>query len=168
MKNSPSSVKSPNSLLSRTSPLTIEIEERVRYSETDQMGVAHNKSYFEWFEIGRTEFCRQRGLPYREIEKRGYYLVVVEAFCRYKKPLRYDEVFFIRVTLREMSPKKFIFDYELLSQKDRLLIASGSTTHIVTNARSEVCSLPDDLYGRLVSGDNPVPEDKPAEPLSRD
>jgi acyl-CoA thioester hydrolase len=56
----------------------VETEERVRYSETDQMGVAHNKSYFEWFEIGRTEFCRRKGIPYREIEAQGFYLVVVD------------------------------------------------------------------------------------------
>jgi len=97
----------------------VETEERVRYSETDQMGVAHNKSYFEWFEIGRTEFCRKRGIPYREIEARGFYLVVVEAFCKYRKPLRYDQAILIRVTLREATPKKVVFDYEILGLPDR-------------------------------------------------
>jgi acyl-CoA thioester hydrolase len=114
------------------------------------MGVAHNKSYFEWFELGRTEFCRRRGIPYREIERQGYYLVVVEALCQYKKPLRYDEVFCIRVSLRETTPKKFVFDYELLTKEGRQLIASGYTTHLVTNARSEVSSLPEDLFNRLI------------------
>jgi YbgC/YbaW family acyl-CoA thioester hydrolase len=85
----------------------VETEERVRYSETDQMGVAHNKSYFEWFEIGRTEFCRKKGIPYKEIEAQGFYLVVVEAFCRYRKPLRYDQRFTIRVTLREAQPERW-------------------------------------------------------------
>jgi len=125
------------------------MEERVRYSETDRMGVAHNKSYFEWFEIGRTEFCRRFGLPYRDIEERGYYLVVVEAFCRYRRPLHYDDIFLIRVTLREKTPKKFVFDYEILSKVDRRLIASGYTVHIVTNARAEVCSLPEDLLQKF-------------------
>jgi len=109
------------------------------------MGVAHNKAYFEWFEIARTEFCRRRGLPYRDIEKRGFYLVVAEAFCRYKKPLHYDDSFLVRVNLREMTPKKFIFGYEILRKEDRRLIASGYTVHIVTNAKAEVCPLPDDL-----------------------
>ncbi len=154
MKNSPNSAKSPNKLHPATlnSP-TIEIEERVRYSETDQMGVAHNKAYFEWFEIGRTEFCRRLGLPYRDIEKRGYYFVVAEAYCRYKKPLHYDEVFLIHVSLREMTPKKFVFDYEILSKEDRRPIASGYTVHIVTNAKAEVCSLPEDLLKQLSSLD---------------
>lgn len=127
----------------------VEIEERVRYSETDQMGVAHNKVYFEWFEIGRTEFCRRRGIPYKQIEARGHYLVVVEAFCRYRKPLRYDLVFLIRTKLREAAPKKVIFDYEILSRDERTLLASGYTVHIATNARAEVSPLPRDILTLL-------------------
>jgi len=75
--------KSSLSLIKKPS---VEIKERVRYSETDRMGLAHNKNYLEWFEIGRTEFCRQQNIPYSEIEARGYYLVVVEAYCKYRKP----------------------------------------------------------------------------------
>jgi len=127
----------------------VEIEERVRYSETDQMGVAHNKSYFEWFEIGRTEFCRTKGIPYREIEAQGFYLVVVEAFCKYRKPLRYDQTFIIRVTLREATSKKVVFDYEILTKEDRNLVASGYTVHIATNARGEVSPLPTPVLDRI-------------------
>ncbi len=130
-------------------PPTIEIEERVRYSETDQMGVAHNKSYFEWFELGRTEFCRQRGVPYQEIESQGFYLVVVEASCKYRRPLRYDQAFIIRVTLRESTPKKFVFDYALFTKEERTLVAEGTTVHIVTNRRGEVTPLPDSLRARV-------------------
>lgn len=129
----------------------IETEERVRYSETDRMGVAHNKSYFEWFEIGRTEFCRKKGIPYKEIEAQGFYLVVVEAFCKYRKPLRYDQPFAVRVTLREATPKKVFFDYEILALPDRFLVASGYTVHIATNARGEVTPLPEALLERITS-----------------
>jgi acyl-CoA thioester hydrolase len=130
-------------------PSAVEIEERVRYSETDQMGVAHNKAYFEWFELGRTEFCRRRGVSYQEIESLGFYLVVVEAFCKYRRPLRYDQAFVIRVTLRESTPKKFVFDYELLTGNERTLVATGYTVHIVTNGRSEVTPLPEDIRASL-------------------
>jgi acyl-CoA thioester hydrolase len=127
----------------------IEIEERVRYSETDQMGVAHNKSYFEWFELGRTEFCRQKGISYKDIEALGYYLVVVEAWCKYRNPLRYDQVFVIRVLLREMTPKKVIFDYELLTKEDKKLVATGSTVHIVTNSQRQVRFLPEEIVRKI-------------------
>jgi acyl-CoA thioester hydrolase len=127
----------------------IEIEERVRYSETDPMGVAHNGSYFEWFEIGRTEFCRQNGLSYKDIEAQGYYLVVVEAFCKYRKPLRYDDIFLVRVSLREISAKKLVFDYELLTKEERKIVASGYTVHIVTNGRAEVSALPEQLREKI-------------------
>lgn len=127
----------------------IEIEEKVRYSETDQMGVAHNKCYFDWFEIGRTEYCLKKEIPYKEIEARGYYLVVVEAFCRYRKALRYDEDFIIRVSLEELTPKKAIFAYELMTKKERKAVASGYTVHIATDINSKVSPLPSDILQKL-------------------
>ena len=129
----------------------IEIQERVRYSETDKMGVAHNRNYLEWFEIGRTEFCRRKGIPYKQIEQKGYYLMVTEVFCRYKKPLRYDEEFIIRTVLGQVAPKKVVFKYELLTKKERKMIASGHTVHVVTNARAEVCSLPQEILEKIKS-----------------
>ncbi len=127
----------------------IEIEEIVRYSETDQMGVAHNKNYFEWFEIGRTEYCRQKNIPYKNIEAQGYYLVVVEAYCKYKKPLRYDEKFIIRIFLEKITPKKVVFAYELVTKEDKELIASGYTVHIVTNSKAQTRSLPPHIIDGL-------------------
>lgn len=127
----------------------IEFEERVRYSEIDKMGVAHNKNYFEWFEIGRTEYCRQRKIPYKSIEDQGYFLVVVEAFCRYKRPLRYDEAFLIRVFLKEISPKKAVFSYKLVTKTEKKLIATGYTVHVTTNSKAEVRSLPVEILEKL-------------------
>ena len=129
----------------------IEFEVRVRYSEIDRMGVAHNKSYFEWFEMGRTEYCRQKDIPYKSIEEQGYYLVVVEAFCKYKRPLRYDDKFLIRVFLKEASPKKVIFAYELMTGKEKKPVASGHTVHISTNAKAEVRSLTREILNKLNS-----------------
>jgi len=150
MMKSQNSASSSNKVPSIQEEKTyIEFEEQVRYSETDQMGVAHNKNYFEWFEIGRTYYCHQKNTPYKNIEKQGYYLVVVEAFCKYKKPLRYDEKFLIRVSLKEISPKKAVFAYELVTKNDKKLIASGYTVHIVTDSKAKVCSLPPHIIEKL-------------------
>lgn len=127
----------------------IEIEARVRYSEVDRFGVAHNKHYFEWFEIGRTEFCRQKGLPYKEIEDKGYVLVVVEAFCRYRRPLRYDDQFIIQVACCEAKPRKVVFAYRLLSLDRSIVFAQGYTIHVPVNSRAEVISLPDEILACL-------------------
>ncbi len=113
------------------------------------MGIAHNKNYFEWFEIARTEFCRRKGLPYAEIEARGFYLVVAESFCRYRKPLRYDETFVVRTVLEEASTRKFIFAYEIRGDGGRIESASGRTVHVVVDAKGAVVSLPPDLLERL-------------------
>jgi acyl-CoA thioester hydrolase len=117
------------------------------------MGVAHNKIYFEWFEIGRTEYCRRKNIPYKNIEEEGFYLVVAEAFCRYKRPLRYDEPFLIRVFLEEITPKKMIFAYELVTKKEQKLIATGHTVHVATNAKAEVRSLPQKILDKLKNPD---------------
>ena len=127
----------------------IEFKERVRYSECDRMGVAHNKNYLEWFEIGRTEFCHRKNISYKNIESQGYYLVVVEAFCRYKKPLRYDDSFIIRVSLREATPRKVVFHYELLTIDKKELVASGYTVHVATDSKAKVCSLPLEILDKL-------------------
>ena len=138
---------SNNSSFSLPIKPSLEVKERVRYSEIDKMGIAHNKNYLEWFEIGRTEFCRHQNIPYSQIEARGYYLVVVEAYCKYRKPLNYDDEFIIRVTLDQLTPKKIVFKYELL--KESKIIASGYTVHLVTNSKTEVCSLPVDIIEKI-------------------
>jgi acyl-CoA thioester hydrolase len=76
----------------------------------------------------------------------------VEAFCRYRKPLRYDQIFLIRAALRQATAKKVIFDYEILSTEDRGLLASGYTVHIATNARGEVTLLPESILRRIAGG----------------
>ena len=71
----------------------IESRTRVRYKDTDQMGIAHHSNYIVWYEVGRTDLCREAGLTYREIEERGFLLVVVEINCSYRTPYRYDDEF---------------------------------------------------------------------------
>ena len=115
------------------------------------MGIAHNKAYFEWFELGRTELCRKKNISYGDIEEMGYYLVVAESFCRYRNPLKYDESFVILTSLDEITPKKAVFYYELVSKKNKKLIATGYSVHVVTDKNAKICSLPDELVKKLKS-----------------
>jgi acyl-CoA thioester hydrolase len=146
MTNSPSSASSPNSRpLGPLAPPTEDVELRVRYSETDAMGVAHNKIYYEWFELGRTEFCRRRGLSYREIEERGIYLVVAESLCRFRKPLRYDDRFIVRTALQDIASRKVVFAYEIRTIDGASLMAQGYTVHVAVNRAGAVTSMPEDV-----------------------
>lgn len=150
MKSSPNSDDSPNNgPPAQPSRLPLVAEERVRYAETDQMGVAHHRHHFVWFEVGRTEFARRYGFPYFEIETRGLRLVVVEAACRYRRPFFYDDVVLIHAGLREVSARKIVFEYQLVKKADGELAATGHTVHVVTDPRGRTSSLPGDLL-RLI------------------
>jgi len=103
---------------------------RVRYAETDQMGVAYYANYLIWMEVGRVEFCRAQGIRYRDMEESdGILLVVAEANCRYLAPARYDDEVRIVTTLTQSTPRLIRFDYELFNQSAKQL-AHGFTKHI--------------------------------------
>jgi acyl-CoA thioester hydrolase len=148
-----SSPNSANSATDDASPgrdlVFSETEERVRYAETDGMGIAHHKNYFVWFEAGRTEFCRRRGVTYRGVEEKGFFIVVVEASCQYKKPLRYDDRFIVRTVLHEATAKKIVFSYEILGADDRKVLATGRTVHIVVSRQGRVSPLPPEVLEKL-------------------
>ncbi len=116
---------------------------RVRYAETDGMGVVYYGNYLTWFEVGRTDLLRQLGESYREIEERErIYLPVVEAHCRYHKPARYDDVVNIVTRASRPSRARLQFDYELSRAQDGVLLASGSTLHVPTDRDGKPCRLP--------------------------
>ncbi len=119
---------------------------RVRYAETDAMGVVYYGNYLTWFEVGRTELLRQLGSSYREIERARVFLPVIEAQCRYHHPARYDDVVEIRTRASRPSRAKLQFDYELSRVSDNVAIASGSTLHVATDESGKPCRLP----GKLV------------------
>lgn len=103
---------------------------RVRYKDTDQMGIAHHSNYIVWFEIGRTDLCRATGFPYAEIERRGYLLVVTEVGCRFKIPFRYDDEVVIRTSVAEAQSRSIKFDYELLNAAGDTVHATGFSAHL--------------------------------------
>lgn len=102
---------------------------RVRYKDTDQMGVVYNGNYFTWFEIGRVEFLRNLGIRYLDLEKMGVYTAVAEAYCKYIKPARYDEEVVIKTKIRRLTNVRIEFEYSLYRKEDNELLATGYTVH---------------------------------------
>ncbi len=102
-----------------------EIEFRVRYKETDAMGVVHHSNYFAWFEMGRTEMLRASGGSYRLMEEGGQYLVIYKADCKYRRPARYDDLLRLRTILKRVSAAKIEHHYELYRGAE--LLAEGLT-----------------------------------------
>jgi acyl-CoA thioester hydrolase len=116
---------------------------RVRYAETDQMGVVYHSNHFIWFEVGRVELLRQLGFSYRDMESNdGRFIAVAEAKCRYRAPARYDEEVLVRTELLNVRGSVIHFGYELRRAVDGTLLAEGETTHIVTDAEMKKSALP--------------------------
>lgn len=104
---------------------------RVRYAETDQMGIVHHANYLVWMEVARTELCRMRGISYREMEERsGLHLVVAEVRCRYLQPARYDDEILASAWLESAHPRMVEFGYEIRRAADGALLATGATKHL--------------------------------------
>jgi acyl-CoA thioester hydrolase len=117
---------------------------RVRYAETDQMGVVYHSNHFIWFEVGRVELLRQLGFSYRDMESiDGRFIAVAEAKCRYRAPVHYDEEILVRTELLNVRDSVVHFGYELRRADDRTLLAEGETTHIVTDADMKIAMLPE-------------------------
>jgi acyl-CoA thioester hydrolase len=100
---------------------------RVRYAETDQMQVAYHAHYFVWFEVARTDWLRDAGFTYRQMEADGLMLPVIDARCQYRAPARYDDELAVRATARLVSPARLAFDYEVCGPGG--VVAVGSTVH---------------------------------------
>jgi acyl-CoA thioester hydrolase len=106
---------------------------RVRYAETDQMGVAYYGNYFTWFEVARVEWCKAAGFNYRDMEKEdGALLVVAEAACRYRAPARFDDELAIRTFVTRARSRMIGFGYEVRKVETGELLATGETSHLIT------------------------------------
>jgi acyl-CoA thioester hydrolase len=114
----------------------------VRYAETDQMGVAYYANYLVWFEVARTDLLRQSGWTYREMERDGYLLPVVDAGCEYRKAARYDDELEIHTRAVLLSPVRIRFEYEVVRAADQVTIAGGHTTHAALGASGRPRRLP--------------------------
>ena len=122
---------------------------RVRYKDTDQMGVVYYGNYFTFFEVGRVEYMRERGIAYKQMEREDdSYIVVAEASCRYLRSARFDDVLRIRTRVSESRRRSIRFAYEILRHEDAELLATGETLHVVCNREGRPKSLPE-KYRRL-------------------
>jgi len=121
----------------------VDIDVRVRYAETDQMGIVYHANYLVWFEIGRTELLRQCGFAYRDMEEQeGCFIVVTRASCAFHQVARYDDVLTIRTRVKRLQSRTVDFSYEVLSEDDHR-IATGETSHVVTDRSGRPRRFPD-------------------------
>jgi acyl-CoA thioester hydrolase len=125
---------------------------RVRYPETDQMGVAHHTHFLVWFEIGRTELLRERGCAYADLEASGVWMPVVEVSCRYHRSARYDDELRVETTLDEVTRVTARFTYRVLRAGDGMLLATGSTRHAATDRTGTPRRMPDAVHALLAPG----------------
>jgi len=120
---------------------------RVRYAETDRMGVVYYANYLVWFEVGRTDLLRSGGWNYREMELEGFSLPVIEAQCSYKASAKYDDDLDVRTTGTMLSPVRVQFNYDIVRPADNATLATGSTVHATLGRNGRPCRLPDRVRG---------------------
>jgi len=121
---------------------------RVRYAETDRMGAVYHANYLVWFEVGRTDWLRQSGWTYRDMEAEGFGLPVIEAHCAYKQPVRYDDEVSIDTQTMRLSQVRVRFDYTVVLP-DGSIAATGHTVHASINASGRPCRLPSRVMAML-------------------
>jgi acyl-CoA thioester hydrolase len=129
-----------------------ETEIRVRYAETDKMGIVHHSNYLIWFEAGRSDLCRARGFSYKEMEERDDALMVVaESYVRYKSPAYYEDLIHIRTRVAEVRSRSIRFIYEVYRLSDDTVLAEGETLHVVTDGQKKVKLIPESYKALLTS-----------------
>jgi acyl-CoA thioester hydrolase len=140
-----------------------DVSVRVRYAETDQMGVVYHANYLVWFEVGRVELMRALGVEYKRMEiDDDCQIVVADAHCRYHHPARYDEVLRVRTRIAESKNRVIRFAYELFRDADGQLLASGETTHIICGKNGKPKRLPQKYRKIFDAIEAQVPDRSPA------
>lgn len=122
---------------------------RVRYAETDKMGVVYHSNHFVWFEVARTDLLRRAGWTYREMEAEGFGLPVIEAHCEYRQPARYDDELDVLASGQLLSAVRVRFDYAIVRPADEAIIAIGHTVHAALDRSGRPCRLPSRVQDAL-------------------
>lgn len=130
----------------------VETSLRVRYAETDAMGIVYHTNYIVWFEVGRGEFMRQRGNDYREFEEQGLYLPVTEVDARFIAPAHYDDLVVVRTSVAQMRSRSVTMCYEVLMQDTGQLLVTGHTKHLCVDREGRMRRFPPDLMEAFARG----------------
>ncbi len=130
--------------------MTSRSQVRVRYAETDTMGVVYHSNFLVYFEIGRTDYFRNLGFTYKEMEARDIFMPVTESFCRYLIPARYDDELEILTKFTTLSRLRFKFSYEILRMIDSKILADGYTIHVPVNSAGNPCRIPEEYRTALI------------------
>jgi len=120
-------------------------EIRIRYAETDQMGVSYYGNHFIWFEESRTEYFRARDILYTDCEKQGIYLPVIEAHCRYHSPTQYDDLIICRTWVSEIRKTSLKFSYQIFNKRNDQLVSEGWTAHVFADKSFKPVKIPEDI-----------------------
>jgi acyl-CoA thioester hydrolase len=125
------------------------IRNRVRFAETDMMGVVHHANYFRWFEMGRVEYLRRAGVYLLDMMDAGILFPITDVRCKYRASARFDDRLTVETVMEELSKVKMVFTYRVVREEDGLLLATGRTQNAFTDREGRVIRLPAEYYDRL-------------------
>ena len=127
------------------------VEVRVRYGETDQMGVAYHAHYLVWCELARTELMRQLGVRYRDLEERGFKLAVAEASLRYSKSARYDDLLRVTAWITAVGSRRVVFSYRVERAEDDVLLCTAETMLVSLDRNNRPARMPAEVLALMES-----------------
>lgn len=125
------------------------VREKVRFVETDMMGVVHHANYFRWFEMGRVEYLREKNVLLKELLADEIIFPITDVDCHYQASAKFDDYILIETTLEKISPVKMIFTYRVLREADGVLLATGRTQNVFTDHGGKIIRLPNKYYEKL-------------------
>lgn len=128
------------------------VRDKVRFVETDMMGVVHHANYFRWFEMGRVEYLRQVGIQLLDLMAEGIVFPITDVSCQYRSSAKFDDVILIETIMEQASKVKMVFSYRVIREADGVLLAEGRTQNVFTDESGKITRLPEVYYERLYKG----------------
>lgn len=130
---------------------SVTVREKVRFVETDMMGVVHHSNYFRWFEMGRVEYMRQAGVYLTELMEQDILFPITDVSCKYAASARFDDCILIEATMAELSKAKMVFTYRIIKEADGTVLATGRTQNVFTGESGGIIRLPAEYYDKLLA-----------------